>query len=84
MSGDRFALCADCGEGLVREDPQTGDARCGNCGGRPEEDPPLVLGGQGRTAEELSADARVLWAFALGMVLTVTVLVGLYVAVRTW
>jgi len=48
---------------VIREDPQTGDARCGQCG-CPEDLPPLVGGGQGRSAEDVEADGR-LWGAVL-------------------
>lgn len=47
-----LTLCDGCGEGVYREDPQTGETRCGNCGNHPP-----ILGGQGRDADEVASDA---------------------------
>lgn len=35
-----LTLCDGCGEGVYREDPHTGETRCGNCGNHPP-----ILGG---------------------------------------
>ena len=66
-------LAPCCAAGLVRRDPYTGEERCENCGcpvplpnvagaalhgaESPEPVPPLVMGGQGRDASEVEADA---------------------------
>ena len=71
-------LCATCGEGRIVSDPQTGDERCQNCGSRPDATPPVVLGGQGRSAEDLEREAASLQGFAVGCVLTAVVLVTAY------
>lgn len=57
-----FDLCGACGEGRMRTDPGTGETRCGNCFAHPPlpTHPPLVMGGQGRSAEEVESVAFVL------------------------
>lgn len=52
MTRHDMTLCDGCGEGVYREDPQTGETRCGNCGNHPP-----ILGGQGRDADEVASDA---------------------------
>lgn len=54
-----LTLCDGCGEGVYREDPQTGETRCGNCGNHPP-----ILGGQGRDADDVASVA-----FATGVLL---------------
>ena len=49
--------CPACNEGLVRFDPQTGESRCGSCFARGDA-PPLVKGGQGRSAAEVRETAK--------------------------
>jgi len=62
--------CVACGDGAIIDDPMTGDARCQNCGARPDFDLPLVGGGQGRAQD--GEDAR---AFACAVAIVAT-LVG--------
>lgn len=74
MTAPKLRPCLNCGEGVLREDPQTGDRRCGNCGS-----PPIVAGGQGRTGDEVR-EAAVFFAIAFFVLLAgVTVI---YVAAR--
>ena len=71
--------CRYCLDGIFRDDPQTGDVRCGGCGSRADMDPPVVMGGQGRDADEVVSTsdslgvavvaALVLLAFACGWML---------------
>lgn len=60
MTAPTLERCLTCGEGLVREDPWTGDARCGNCGARPESVPPVLGGGQGRSSGDVDREVLVL------------------------
>lgn len=80
---NRLALCPGCGEGLIVPDRFS---HCGNCGlwgdeleallrSTPirwaNERQPLVLGGQGKDADEVRADGQsfstfVLWALLIG------------------
>lgn len=66
------AIGACCASGNTRRDPWTGDERCAHCGlpvplpnvagaalhgAESPDDPPPILGGQGRDASEVEADA---------------------------
>lgn len=75
MTAPALERCLNCGEGLVRFDPQTGEERCGNCGERPPVQPPL-LGSIGQGRADLDAEREAPTAIAVAIVL-VTVALGI-------
>lgn len=65
-----FDLCGLCGEGLIETDPGTGELRCGNCLHKP-----LVMGGQGRSIEDIERDVH---GFVVFLAIIVAALVVLF------
>lgn len=80
----------------VRRDPWTGDERCQHCGlpvplpnvagaalhgAESPDDPPPILGGQGRDASEVEADGNgIVWTIAIVWVLGAILVVGAWAA----
>jgi len=75
--------CLTCGEGLVRFDPWTGEERCGQCGARPDRLPPVVGGGQGRSAEDIEDFAPSTIAVAVVLV-TVSLGIAFWAVATYW